>query len=156
MRTLGLVAGAALVLAACGGGEKQTAQPATDTPAAGAPASAPSAGASHNVLMDFDGTNYKFIPHNLTVKPGDKVVFVNKAGGPHNIQFFADSVPAESRAALDAAMHGDKLGELNGPLLVAEGETYEISFAGLAPGIYHLTCTPHQAMNMNMVITVQP
>jgi plastocyanin len=157
MRTLGLVGGLALVLSACGGGEKPAAQPAGDSTAAAAAAAAPAgAGASHTVLMDFDGTTYKFAPSELTIKAGDKVVFTNKAGGPHNIQFFADSVPAESKAALDAAMPGDKLGELNGPLLVAEGETYEISFAGLAAGVYRLTCTPHQAMNMHMTITVQP
>jgi len=157
MRKLGLVGIITLAVTACGGGEKPASQPA-DTTTAAAPASPAAAGAgtTHTVQMDFDGTNYKFVPSSLTIKVGDKVSFVNKAGGPHNIQFFADSVPAESRAALDAAMPGDKLGELNGPLLVTEGEAYEVSFAGLAPGVYHLTCTPHQAMNMNMVITVQP
>ena len=156
MRTIGLVGSAALVLAACGGGEKQAAQPAADAAAPAAPAAAPAgAGASHTVMLDFDGTTYKFVPDALTIKVGDKVVFTNKAGGPHNIQFYADSIPAASKAALDAAMPGEKLGELNGPLLVAEGETYEISFAGLAPGLYKLTCTPHQAMNMHMAITVQ-
>lgn len=153
MRMIGLAGSVAVLLAACGGGEKQTQQPAADTTAAAPPAAA---SATHNINMEFDGTNYKFVPNALTVKPGDKVVFHNVSGGPHNIQFFADSVPAESKMALDAAMPGDKLGELNGPLLVTEGETYEISFAGLVSGIYHLTCTPHQAMNMNMAITVQP
>lgn len=162
MRTTGLVGALALVVAACGG-EKPAAQPATDTPAAApapetgaTPAAAPAGGgASHDVQMDFDGTNYKFVPHELTISAGDKVVFHNKAGGPHNVQFFADSIPLASKAGLDAAMPGDKLGELNGPLLVTEGETYEVSFAGLAPGRYHLTCTPHQAMNMNMTIVVK-
>lgn len=153
MRTIGLVGSMALVLVACGGGEKPAAQPAAD---AAAPAAAPAGtGASHTVMMDFDGTTYKFVPDALTIKAGDKVIFTNKAGGPHNIQFYADSIPAAAKAALDAAMPGEKLGELNGPLLVAEGETYEVSFAGLPAGVYKLTCTPHQAMNMHMVITVQ-
>jgi plastocyanin len=160
IRTAGAswVAAIGLLTVGCGGGEKPGAQPAADTTTAAAPAPPPAggAGASHTVLMDFDGTNYKFIPDALTIKAGDRVVFTNKAGGPHNVQFFADSIPQESRATLDAAMPGDKLGELNGPLLVAEGETYEVSFAGVVPGAYPLTCTPHQAMNMNMRITVQP
>ena len=156
MRTIGIAGSIALVLAACGGGEKPADQPAADpAPAAPAPAPAATAGGAHDVNMTYDGTTYKFVPATLTIKAGDKVVFHNVSGGPHNIQFYADSIPMESKATLDAAMPGDKLGELNGPLLVTEGETYEVPFAGLAPGVYHLTCTPHQAMNMNMVITVQ-
>lgn len=154
MRTLGLLVGASLVLAACGGGEQT---PAADTPAA-APAPAPAAdaaaGTTHDVNMVLEGTAYKFVPAELTIKAGDRVVFHNISGGPHNVQFWGDSIPAASRAALDAAMPGDKLGELNGPLLAVPNETYAISFAGMVAGEYRFTCTPHIAMGMNGKITI--
>lgn len=158
MRMIGWMAGASLVLAACGGGEKA---PAADTTAAAAPApattetAAAGAGATHNVNMVLEGTAYKFVPSELTIKPGDKVVFHNVSGGPHNVQFWADSIPAASKAALDAAMTGDKLGELNGPLLTEPNQTYEITFAGMVDGEYKFTCTPHMTFGMNGKIIVK-
>lgn len=157
MRMIGLVAGAGLVLAACGGGEKA---PAADSTAAAAPAAsteaAPAAaGATHDINMVLEGTTYKFVPAELTIKAGDKVVFHNVSGGPHNVQFFADSIPAAAKAGLDANMQGDKLGELNGPLLTEPNATYEVSFANLAAGEYKFTCTPHMAMGMKGKIIVQ-
>ncbi len=159
MRTIGWLVGASLLLTACGGGDKAPAAdaaPATDAPATTAAPDAGATGTTHNVNMVLEGADYKFVPSDLTIKAGDRVVFHNVSGGPHNIQFWGDSIPAESRAALDAAMPGDKLGELNGPLLTAPNETYEISFAGMVAGDYHFTCTPHIANNMNGKITIQP
>jgi plastocyanin len=141
-----------MVLAACGGGERQ-AQPAAEP--APAPAAAP-AGATHDVNMVLEGTEYKFVPSDLTIKAGDKVVYHNVSGGPHNVQFWGDSVPAESRAALDAAMPGEKMGELNGPLLIEPNATYEITFAGMVAGEYRYTCTPHMVNKMNGKITIAP
>ena len=157
MRMIGLVAGAGLVLAACGGGDKA---PAADSTAAAAPAASTAAaanagGATHDINMVLEGTTYKFVPAELTIKAGDKVVYHNVSGGPHNLQFWADSIPAASKAGLDANMPGDKLGELNGPLLTEPNQTYEVSFAGLVPGEYKFTCTPHMAMGMHGKIIVQ-
>lgn len=156
MRMIGLV-GAGLVLAACGGGDKA---PAADSTAAAAPAASTAAaanvgGATHDINMVLEGTTYKFVPAELTIKAGDKVVYHNVSGGPHNLQFWADSIPAASKAGLDANMPGDKLGELNGPLLTEPNQTYEVSFAGLVPGEYKFTCTPHMAMGMHGKIIVQ-
>lgn len=156
MRTLGLMVGASLVLAACGGEKAPAVDPQAVAPAPAPAAGGPAAGTTHDVNMVLEGTTYKFVPHDLTIKPGDRVVFHNISGGPHNVQFWADSIPAESRAALDAAMPGDKLGELNGPLMAMPNETYSIVFAGVANGDYHFTCTPHIAMGMNGKITIAP
>ena len=152
MRVTAVAAGMALVLAACGG-EKKAETPAADTTAA-APAPA-AAGAVHDVNMVLEGTTYKFVPSELTIKTGDKVVFHNMSGGPHNVQFWTDSIPAGAQAALDANMAGDKLGPLNGPLLADPNSSYEVSFAGLPAGQYKFTCTPHMANNMNGKIVVQ-
>ena len=153
MRMTGLGVGVTLVLAACGG-EKR---PAADSTAVATPAPAPAApaGATHDVNMVLEGTAYKFVPAELTIKAGDKVVYHNVSGGPHNVQFWADSIPAGAKATLDAAMPGDKLGELNGPLLTEPNQTYEITFANVPAGEYKFTCTPHLAMGMNGKLTIQ-
>ncbi|MFL5401468.1 MAG: plastocyanin/azurin family copper-binding protein, partial [Gemmatimonadales bacterium] len=90
MRMTSLVAGLAVIVAACGGEKKAEEQPAAG-PAAGAPeqsapAAAPAAtGKAHDVNMTLDGSKYKFDPDNLTIKSGEVVRYHNKSGGPHNV-----------------------------------------------------------------------
>jgi len=160
---LALLAGA-VVLGACGGGEK----PATDTATAAAPAASPSAaapaagavakiaatGATHEVKMIGDDKGYRFEPANLTIKSGDAVKFVMISGGPHNVAFDPNTVPADSKAQLDANMD-QKMSELSSPLLLNPNEAYIVSFGGVKPGQYPFHCTPHLPMNMKGVITVQ-
>ncbi len=146
------VVGLAMVLAACGGGDR-TETPA-DTTAAAAPAPAATAGATHDVNMVLEGTSYKFVPENLTIRSGDQVVYHNVSGGPHNVQFFPDSIPAAAKDVLNAAM-ANRIGDLNGELLVEPNATYTISFANAPAGEYKFTCTPHMALGMNGKVTVQ-
>jgi plastocyanin len=153
MKNIAVVGGLALVLAACGGGDKN-ATPAADTTKAAAPAPA-AAGATHDVNMVMEGTAYKFVPNELTVKVGDQVVFHNVSGGPHNVAFFADSIPAGAAVVLEPQLK-DGLGPLSSPLLVEPNATVAISFAGAPPGAYKFTCTPHAAMGMHGKITVTP
>ena len=169
MRFLGfaMMTGAAIVLSACGGDKAATTDSAAGamtgamTPAA-EPAMAPAAGAmapisgtTHEVKMIGDGTNYKFEPANLTIKQGDGVKFVMVSGGPHNVAFDAAVVPAAAKTALVANMP-EQMGELMGKMLLAENESYTVSFAGVPAGTYDYNCTPHLAMNMRGKITVQP
>ena len=162
---LALLAGA-VVLGACKGAEK----PATDTMAPGAPAPTPGAaapaaaagavakiaatGATHEVKMIGDDKGYRFDPANLTIKSGDAVKFVMISGGPHNVAFDPTTVPADSKAQLNANMD-QQMSELQSPLLLNPNEAYTISFGGIKPGQYPFHCTPHLAMNMKGVITVQ-
>jgi len=147
------VAGLVLMVAACGGGEQA---PAADTTMAAAPAPAPAAtGATHDVNMVLEGSAYLYVPAELTIKTGDVVVFHNVSGGPHNVQFYPDSIPAGAAAVLNAAMP-DRMGELAGPLVVEPNATYTISFAGAPAGEYRFMCLPHLAMNMVGKITVTP
>lgn len=163
---LALFAGAA-VLGACGGGEKKAdttaAAPAAAAPATAAPAATPAAGAvakvaatgaNHEVKMIGDDKGYRFDPANLTIKSGDQVTFIMVSGGPHNVAFDPATVPADSKAQLDANMD-NKLSELNSPMLMNANEKYVISFGGVKPGQYPFHCTPHLAMGMKGVITVQ-
>jgi plastocyanin len=158
MRVTSMVAGLALLLAACGGEKKAANESTTSAPEqpAGAPAAAPAAGGgtNHDVMMELDGSNYKFNPSELTIKAGDVVTFHNKSGGPHNVSFWADSIPAGGADKLKAAMP-DQMAPLEGPLLTEQDGTYKISFAGAPTGDYKFYCLPHLALGMHGKITVQ-
>ena len=148
MNKISAVAGLALVLAACGGDKDAT--PAADTTRVAAPAPA---GATHDVNMVLEGTVYKFVPNELSVKAGDQVVFHNVSGGPHNVAFFTDSIPAGGQAVIDPQLK-EPLGPLSSALLVDPNATLAVSFAGAPAGDYKFTCTPHMAMGMHGKITV--
>jgi len=154
-----MVAGLALVLAACGG-EKKADDQATTTAAPEQPAAAPAAGApaaggaSHDVNMVLDGSTYKFDPSELTIKAGDVVNFHNKSGGPHNVSFWADSIPAGAADALKGAMP-DQMAPLEGPLLTEQDAVYKVAFTGTPAGEYKFYCLPHLALGMKGKITVQ-
>lgn len=168
MRFLGfaVVTGAAIVLGACGGGEKAATDtaaapaaeaapaPAAEAAPAAAGAMAPITGTTHEVKMIGDGTGYKFEPAELTIKAGDGVKFIMVSGGPHNVAFDPAAVPAAAKAQLSANMP-EQAGELSGKMLLNANETYTISFAGIPAGTYDFHCTPHLAMNMKGKITVQ-
>jgi plastocyanin len=165
MRVTSMVAGLAIVLAACGGEKKaddqSTMTPATPDSSAAAPAAAPASGGeaaagggNHDVNMSLEGSSYKFDPAELTIKPGDVVTFHNKSGGPHNVSFWADSIPAGGADKLKAAMP-DQMAPLEGPLLTEQDGTYKVSFAGAPTGDYKYYCLPHLALGMKGKITVK-
>jgi plastocyanin len=145
MSKIAAVAGLAVLMAACG--DKSGDTPAADTTTvAAAPAPAP-AGATHDVNMVMEGTAYKFVPADLSVRVGDQVVFHNVSGGPHNVAFWADSIPAGLK---------DQIAPLSSALVVDPNATITISFANAPTGDYRFTCTPHLAMGMHGKITVTP
>ena len=154
----------AVVLAACGGGEKKAdaakapeAAPAAAAPAAAAPAGgvAPITGTTHEVKMIGDASGYKFEPAAITVKAGDGIKFTFVSGGPHNVAIDPAAVPADVKSALDANFGADKMGELSSKMLLNAGESTTISFGGIKAGVYEFHCTPHLAMNMKIKVTVQ-
>ena len=125
-------------------------------PAGGAAAAAPATGKTTDVKMVGDEKGYRFEPANITVKAGDAIKFTNISGGPHNVGFDPAKVPAPVQAQLGANMPGDhSMGPLESPLLLQPNETYTISFAKIPPGTYDFHCTPHLALGMKGVITVQ-
>ena len=171
MRNLGrgVIVGVAF-LAACGGGEKK----ADSTGAAAAPASQPAAGASATagapaagtgtamaptgktweVKMIGDASGYKYDPATLTIKQGDAVKWTVVSGPPHNVSFYADSIPSGAQNQLNANMP-NPMSPLTSPLFNNPGESYTISFAGVPKGTYKYFCTPHQALGMHGQLTVQ-
>jgi plastocyanin len=163
MRMIPIVAGLAVMLAACGGGVNKTQeQPATGGAAgasdtsAPAPAAAPAAatGKTHDVNMVLDGSKYKFDPDNLSIQSGDVVRYHNKSGGPHNVSFWADSVPSGAADVLKKSMP-NQMAPLEGPLLTEPDAVYEVSFAGAPKGDYKFYCLPHLALGMHGKLTVK-
>ena len=168
MRFLGfaVVASAALVLGACADKKGATTDttaamtPATATPEApvvAAPvagAMAPITGATVEVKMIGDGAGYKFEPADITLKAGDGIKFTFVSGGPHNIMFDPTGMSPAAKTALMANMP-EQAGELSGKMMIAAGESYTVSFAGVPAGKYNFNCTPHLAMNMKGTVTVQ-
>ena len=158
MRVNSLAAGFAILVAACGGGEQKAGeeQQTTATPAQqGAPAPAPAAGGTtHTVNMVLEGSAYKYVPEQLTIKSGDVVNFVNVSGGPHNVSFWADSIPAGAAEPLKAGMP-DQMAPLEGSLLTEPNAVYTVNFAGAPAGEYKYYCLPHLALGMKAKLTVQ-
>ena len=164
------VAVGVMTLAACAGGEKKpgdTTHVAVDTTAAtttttgtstttgGAVTMAPIAGTTHEVKMVGDAKGYRFEPANITVKQGDGIKFLIVSGGPHNVAFDPATIPADVKPQLDANMGTDKMGELSSNMKMNPGESVTVSFGNIKPGVYPFHCTPHLALNMKGVITVQ-
>lgn len=166
------------VLGACAGGDKSATKTdsstavtstttTTTTPAAttdisamaasgAAAAAAPATGKTVEVKMVGDEKGYRFEPANITVKSGDAIKFTNVSGGPHNIGFDPAKVPAAAQSQLGANMPGDhSMGPLESPLLLQPNEAYTISFAKIPAGTYDVHCTPHLALGMKGVVTVQ-
>lgn len=98
----------------------------------------------------------RFVPGRTVARAGDTLRFINQSGGPHNIQFFADSIPEEARALLERAMPGAKIAPLSSPLLISENDTYDIAVPALAPGRYPFVCLPHSGSRMLGALEVVP
>lgn len=177
MRLYGFaVAVGVITLGACAGGEKKpadtthvavdtstssastTTSSTTTTPGgstSGSATAAPITGTIHEVKMVGDAKGYRFEPANFTVKVGDGAKFVVVSSGPHNVAFDPATIPADSKAQLDANMGTDKMGELSSAMKMNPGESITVSFGKIKPGQYPYHCTPHLALNMKGVITVQ-
>jgi plastocyanin len=158
MRVTSMLAGLAFVLAACGGGEQKTDdQQTTATPDQAAPAgdAAPAGGGTtHDVNMVLEGGAYKYVPDQLTIKSGDVVRFHNASGGPHNVSFWADSIPGGAAEVLKAGMP-DQMAPLEGSLLTEVNAIYTVNFAKAPAGEYKFYCLPHLALGMKGKLTVQ-
>jgi plastocyanin len=109
---------------------------------------------THRVRMLQQGAKYLFNPANFTINPGDVVEFVNVSGGPHNVAFDKDKIPAGAREILNREMK-QRQSDLMGPFLTKANEVYAIAFTGAPKGTYNYFCLPHRALGMVGVITVQ-
>jgi len=145
MQWVALAACAVAIVAGCGSGSTSRAD-ATSRRAS------ETAGV-HDVDMVFDGSAYRFVPQDVTIRPGDAVRFHNKSGGPHNVSFWPDSIPTGAAAVLEEAMP-NQMSPLVGEMIITPDEIYEISFTGAPLGIYKYYCLPHLQLGMVGGITV--
>ena len=154
MRMTSLVAGLAIVLAACGGEKKTSDQPAAAPDQPGAPRGNAhrAQGATHDVNMVLEGSSYKYVPDELTVGPNDVVRYHNKSGGPHNVAFWADSIPS---GAASHIVLPDPMAPLSSKLVVAPDEVIELKLNEAPKGDYKFYCTPHLALGMKGKLTVK-
>lgn len=152
-----LIAALGIAALACGGGEQagqQTQQ--APPPAGGQPAAAATAmGNVHQVSMELRDGKYIYDPAQLTVKVGDTVRWINVSGGPHNVSFYQDQIPAGAADVLNAAMP-NRMGPLSGPLFTDSLATYQVTFANAPAGTYGYYCIPHEALGMKATLTIQP
>lgn len=150
-KTLGTVVTAAAL--ACGGGDRRAQEQAPETPAA---APAQTEAAVVEVRMTGNGRNQAaFEPATIAIKPGTIVRFINVSGGPHNVVFWPDSIPAGAAEALNGAIVG-RQGNLASPYVVQPNGTFEITFPATLPlGAYKGYCAPHLAMGMKLAINLQ-
>jgi len=94
------------------------------------------------VQMGTDSGGLKFVPEKTTICKGDSVKWVNNKGGPHNVVFDEDTLPAgvsQEKISMD-----EQLGE--------EGDTFTMSFDTV--GAYDYYCEPHRGAGMAAMLTV--
>ncbi|EEF52790.1 plastocyanin B'/B'' [Ricinus communis] len=96
------------------------------------------------ILLGSDDGGLAFVPNSFSVAPGEKIVFKNNAGFPHNIVFDEDEVPSGVDAGKISMSEEDLL---NGP-----GETYAVTLT--EKGTYSFYCAPHQGAGMVGKVTV--
>jgi plastocyanin len=145
--------GAALALGALACGEKKADQQAATAQPAATPAAEQTAGPVVEVNMTGVGNTFKFEPDVIHAPAGATVRFINVSGGPHNVTFYSDSIPAGTAEKLNAAM-ANRMDNLSGPFLINANDHYDISLAGLPAGNYKGFCTPHQALGMKFTLMV--
>lgn len=98
-----------------------------------------------DVLLGGDDGSLAFVPNEFSVSAGDKIVFKNNAGFPHNVVFDEDEIPS----GVDAS--AISMSEEN--LLNAPGETYSVTLT--EKGSYTFYCSPHQGAGMVGKVTVK-
>ncbi|KAI3460435.1 hypothetical protein Pfo_017098 [Paulownia fortunei] len=97
------------------------------------------------ITLGGDDGSLAFIPQNFEVAAGEKIVFSNNAGFPHNVVFDEDEVPA----GVDVS----KISMSEEDLLNAKGETYAVTLT--EKGTYSFYCSPHQGAGMVGKVTVK-
>ncbi|EOY15146.1 hypothetical protein QUC31_000401 [Theobroma cacao] len=96
------------------------------------------------VKLGGDDGELAFVPSDFSVSAGEKIVFKNNAGFPHNVIFDEDEIPS----GVDAS----KISMSDEELLNAPGEVYAVTLT--EKGTYSFYCTPHQGAGMVGKVTV--
>lgn len=128
MKRLLLAAGAcSMLLAACGGGSPSTGATAGTTAAAGG-------GSTGGNSVTITISNFKFVPANVTVKPGETIKIVNKDNLAHTFT----ALPTDS-AKFDT-------GDIN------QGQSASVTAPSTA-GAYNYHCSIHPFMTGTVTVS---
>lgn len=95
-----------------------------------------------DVKMGTDAGGLQFQPAKISICKGDSVKWINNKGGPHNVVFDEDAIPAgvsQEKISMD-----DQLGD--------EGDTFVMKFD--VAGEYAYYCEPHRGAGMNGALIV--
>jgi plastocyanin len=140
--------GAALALAACGGGDKGAATDTAATSGAAAPGAASGAAATPapggkviEIKMITDGAGNRFEPKEIEAKKGDVLRFTIVAG-VHNVDFLPDSNPGKTGLPPKSDM------------LQLPGQTLDIPVT-FDEGHYYFQCDPHALLGMTGRLEVE-
>lgn len=96
------------------------------------------------VLLGASDGSLAFVPSSFSVSAGEKIVFKNNAGFPHNVVFDEDEIPK----GVDVS----KISMSEEDLLNAAGEVYAVTLT--EKGDYSFYCSPHQGAGMTGKVTV--
>jgi len=94
------------------------------------------------VKMGSDSGGLQFVPAKSNICKGDSITWVNNKGGPHNVVFDEDAIPAG--VSQEAISMDSQLGE--------EGDTFSMKFD--VAGNYAYYCEPHRGAGMNGALVV--
>lgn len=97
----------------------------------------------------------RFSPARVAATVVDTIIFELESGGPHNIAFDPDSIPAGALAQLARAMGNDPRFLVTPEMLITRGETFTLPLVGLPPGTYPFICTPHYGSGMRGEIVLR-
>ena len=138
-----VIAGIALVVVACSGGEKKEAaeSAATPSPAAGAPVTPTGNGKVIVIEAISDEKGNYFSPNQVEAHKGDVLRFTLKVG-VHNVHFLPDS--NANKSGLPPASE----------MLQLPGQTYDVPVT-FEEGTYYFQCDPHAALGMNGHVKVE-
>lgn len=90
-------------------------------------------------LIIVQADNFDFVPRDITINPGDTVVWENVAGS-HNVNGSLEDYPSNPE------------GFFSGPPMAAPGILDTVVFT--VPGVYDYHCDPHLALDMVGTVTV--
>lgn len=115
---------------------------------------APAVRSHRIVLTGGENVSYEMSPDDLTVSPGDTLVFRVESGAPHALGIDPQGMtPAVHEAWNQSLLR--RVGDLRGPLM-RQNDSYEVVVPRSVPkGKYRIFCLPHRAYDEDLEIEVK-
>ena len=109
----------------------------------------------HEIRLEANANQdaYRFVPANVSARPGDVLLFRTVSGTPHSIVFEAAGLSAPAHEALNGAM-SRRAGDLSSPLLSPNGAEYRVVVPAIPQGRYQFFCLPHRAYDMRGTLQI--